>query len=108
MSLRKVIVVMMLLLFVVSLSGCFTIKVSGNGQQLASSSQTGNLIGEKRIWYAVWGLVPITDNSTDELMPASGKKVRVETTFTFIDLLISAFTGMVSIECNTAMVYEVP
>ena len=80
---------------------------SGRGQQLASSKESGNLVAEQSVWYALWGIIPITDNSTDTIAPASVKKVRIETTHTFLDYVISFFTSIVSIVCNTAEVYEV-
>jgi hypothetical protein len=107
MILRKLVLVAVLVMFAAGLTGCYTIKVGGNGQQLASSNESGNLIGEKRVWYALWGLVPISDNTTDSMAPAAAKKVKFETTHTFVDFVISFFTGIVSIVCNTAEVYEV-
>ena len=107
MAIRKLVLLAVLIMFTAGLTGCYTIKVGGNGQQIASSNESGNLIAEKRIWYALWGLVPISDNSTDSLAPAAAKKVKFETTHTFLDYVISLFTGLVSIVCNTAEVYEV-
>ena len=107
MVIRKLVLVAVLVMFTAGLTGCYTIKVGGNGQQLAPSNDSGSLVAEKRIWYALWGIVPISDNSTDTMAPASVKKVRVETTHTFLDYVISLFTGLVSIVCNTAEVYEV-
>jgi hypothetical protein len=107
MVMSKLVLVAVLAMFTAGLTGCYTIKVGGNGQQLASSNDSGSLVAEKRMWYALWGIVPISDNSTDTMAPASVKKVRVETTHTFLDYVISLFTGLVSIVCNTAEVYEV-
>lgn len=103
---RKLVLVFLLIIFAASLTGCYTIKVGGNNQQLASSNESGTLVAEKRVWYALWGIVPISDNSTDSMAP-SVKKVKVETTHTFLDYVISFFTGIVSIVCNTAEMYEV-
>lgn len=107
MVMRKLVLVIVIIVFALGLTGCYTIKVGGNNQQLASSNESGTLVAEKRVWYALWGIVPISDNSTDSMAPASVKKVKVETTHTFIDYVISFFTGIVSIVCNTAEVYEV-
>jgi len=107
MVMRKLVLVFVIIMFASGLTGCYTIKVGGNNQQLASSNESGTLVAEKRVWYALWGIVPISDNSTDSMAPASVKKVKVETTHTFIDYVISLFTGIVSIVCNTAEVYEV-
>jgi len=103
---RKLITLALLFVLVSSFLGCATIKVGGNAQ-LVSSSQEGTKIAEQRYWYALWGLVPLGDNSTDPYIPSSVKKLRVETTTTFIDGLISFFTGIVTITCRTAEIYEV-
>ena len=74
---------------------------------MAPSSEEGTKIAHKRCWYALWGLVPIGDNSTDSLIPETVKKVRVETKYTVLDFLINIFTGVVTIETNTVEIYEV-
>jgi hypothetical protein len=86
--------------------GCFTIRVGGKAE-LAPSSVEGTKIAQKRFWYALWGLVPLGDNSTDRLIPENAKKVRVETKYTVPDFLINMFTGLVTIETFTAEIYEV-
>ena len=86
--------------------GCYTIKIGGNAE-LAPSSEEGTKIAQKRCWYAIWGLVPISDNSTDSLIPGTVKKVRVETKYKVSDFLINIFTGLVTIETFSVEVYEV-
>ncbi|MCX5803500.1 MAG: hypothetical protein NTU69_08230 [Proteobacteria bacterium] len=86
-------------------SSCSTINVTGNAK-LIPSTQEGTKIAEKRVWYALWGLVPISNNTTDDIVPAN-TNVRVETKYTFLDVVISIFTGLVTINCHTAEVYEV-
>ena len=103
---RKTTTLILLIAFVIGLSGCFTIRVGGKAE-LAASTQEGTKIAQKRFWYALWGLVPLGDNSTDQLIPESIKKVRVETKYTVPDFLINIFTGLVTIETFTAEVYEV-
>jgi hypothetical protein len=89
-----------------SVAGCFTIRVGGKAE-LAPSTEEGTKIAHKRCWYALWGLVPIGDNSTDSLIPETVKKVRVETKHTVSNFLINIFTILVSIETFTVEVYEV-
>ena len=101
-------VVSLVLLFVVSMSlaGCFTIRVGGKAE-LAPSTEEGTKIAQKRCWYALWGLVPISDNSTDSLIPEAAKRVRMETKYTIPDFLINIFTILLTIETFTVEVYEV-
>ncbi len=97
-----------ILLFAVSMNmaGCFTIRVGGKAE-LAPSTEEGTKIAHKRCWYALWGLVPISDNSTDSLIPETAKKVRVETKYTVSDFLINIFTIIVTIETFSVEIYEV-
>ena len=103
---KKLKSLILLLAVTMSVAGCFTIKVGGKAE-LAPSSQEGTKIAHKRCWYALWGLVPIGDNSTDSLIPESAKRVRVETKYTVPDFLINIFTILVTIETFSVEVYEV-
>jgi len=100
----KRIAVAVLLLSLLSI-GCATVKVGGNAQ-LGSSNDQGVKIAQKRCWYALWGLVPINDNSTDQVIPAN-KTVRVETKYSATDWLMNIFTGALTVYSYTAEVYEV-
>ncbi len=103
---RKLVSLILLVAVTMSLVGCFTIRVGGKGE-LAPSTEEGTKIAHKRCWYALWGLVPIGDNSTDSLIPESAKKVRLETKYTVPDFLINIFTILLTIETFTVEVYEV-
>jgi hypothetical protein len=106
MKTKKIVCFVLLIAIVMSLAGCFTIKVGGKAE-LAPSAEEGTKIAEKRCWYALWGLVPISDNSTDSLISGTVKKVRAETKFTVLNFLINIFTGIATIETITVEVYEV-
>ena len=103
---KRLIALLVLFIWVMSLAGCFTIKIGGKAQ-LASSHEAGTLVAQKRCWYALYGLIPLGDNSTDSIIPATAKKVRVETKYKLSDALINLFTGLVSIETFSVEVYEV-
>jgi hypothetical protein len=103
---RKLVSLILLVAVTVSIAGCFTIRVGGKAE-LAPSSEEGTKIAHKRCWYALWGLVPIGDNSTDSIIPESAKKVRMETKYTVPDFLINIFTIFLTIETFTVEVYEV-
>jgi len=103
---RKTVGLILLCAFSVGVVGCFTIRVGGKAE-LAPSTEEGTKIAQKRFWYALWGLVPLGDNSTDQLIPENVQKVRVETKYTVPDFLINLFTWLVTIETFTAEVYEV-
>ena len=103
---KKLLCVVLLLAVSLSVTGCFTIRVGGKAE-LASSTEEGTKIAQKRCWYALWGLTPLGDNSTDSLIPETVKKVRVETKYTVSDFLINIFTGLVTIETFSVEIYEV-
>lgn len=106
MKTKKIVSLVLLVAVTMSVAGCFTIKIGGKAE-LAASTEEGTKIAEKRCWYALWGLVPIGDNSADPLIPGTVKKVRVETKFTVLNFLINIFTGIVTIETITVEIYEV-
>ena len=103
---KKLVSLILLLAVTMSIIGCFTIRVGGKAE-LAASTEEGTKIAEKRCWYALWGLIPISDNSTDSLIPATAKKVRLETKYQVSDFLINIFTMLVTIETFSVEVYEV-
>jgi len=103
---KRLVSLILLLAVIGSVTGCFTIRVGGKAE-LAPSTEEGTKVAQKRCWYAVWGLVPISDNTTDSLIPETVKKVRMETKYKFSDALINIFTILVSIETFTVEIYEV-
>jgi len=103
---KKLVSLILLLAVTISVVGCFTIRIGGKAE-LAPSTEEGTKIAEKRCWYALWGLIPISDNSTDSLIPATAKKVRVETKYQVSDFLINIFTMLVTIETFSVQIYEV-
>jgi len=103
---KKLISLILLIVVTMNVAGCLAIRVGGKAE-LAPSAEEGAKIAHKRCWYALWGLVPISDNSTDSIIPEAVKKVRVETKYTVPDFLINIFTIFVTIETFTVEVYEV-
>lgn len=106
MKTKQLVSLILLLAVTMSVVGCYTIRIGGKAE-LAPSTEEGTKIAQKRCWYVLWGLVPISDNSTDSLIPGTVKKVRVETKYTVLDFLINMFTGVVTIETFSVEIYEV-
>ena len=103
---KKLVSLILLLAVTISVVGCFTLRIGGKAE-LAPSTEEGTKIAEKRCWYALWGLVPIGDNSTDSVIPSAVRRVRIETKFTILNFLINIFTGIVTIETISVEIYEV-
>lgn len=88
-------------LCLVLFSGCFSAKmVAPSHSEVAtlSESDATNFKKDIRLWYALWGLVPITDNHSAKFIKEHDlKEVRIATKFKFVDYLIAIFTGIASI-----------
>ncbi|MGC8894942.1 MAG: hypothetical protein ACP5QG_08880 [candidate division WOR-3 bacterium] len=106
------------LLLIGFLTGCATVIVEApmgaeNTVSLTSKPSGGSsqhFTVQKKVWYVLWGLVPITNNSTDDMISQvsqGGKDVRnmkVTVQYTLIDWLIGACLGGISIMTNTVTV----
>ena len=71
---------------------------------VGTGAQTGVKV-EKKQWYALWGLVPI--NEVDSKTMAGGSSdYTIKTQVKFIDYVITAFTGAVSITVQSVEVQK--
>ena len=72
------------------LTSCYTINHKvGQGAQ-------GNNVTTERQWYVLWGLVPI--NNVDSKQLAGGATdYTVKTEMTFVDVVIGAFTSIITV-----------
>lgn len=98
----------LLLLCAVLFMGCFTTKVVAPFNDDVQLASEGDVLEEEvihRNWYALWGLVSISETDTEEVIDRRNfTKVRVETKFRFVDMVINIFTGLVSIVTHTTVV----
>lgn len=82
-------------------TGCYTMKYAAPPQSnvtTVSESTTTSFKKSVKVWYALWGAVPISENSTEKLIADNNlKEVRVTTQIKFVDYIIGIFTGLVSI-----------
>lgn len=82
------------ILFVV---GCAThIHKVGNGAQ-------DNDIMEARQWYVLFGLVPLNEVNT-QAMAGGANDYEIKTEHTALDIVISLFTGVVTVDSRTVTV----
>lgn len=96
---RKVVTICVLLVFLFSYAGCYTqTHIVGDGAQ-------GTQKVEKRQWFALWGLVPISEVDS-KTMAEGAEDYTITTETTFIDGLISVFTGIVTIGPRTVRVVK--
>jgi len=100
----------------VALSGCYTMRVqapSGSGavslSDVPQARKTGHFKEKHRVWYALWGLVPMNDETTDAVLAdkVRGQEVSnlsVTMQVTPLDVLISLFTGIATITSQSMIV----
>lgn len=109
----KKLLVSALLVSSLFLNACMNVKVSapeGKAIKLGRKEKTEILkpTNEKTVYYALWGLVPLTDNSTEDLLEGVSEesKVVIETHFTLKDFWVNLFGSMVTITSQTVSVEE--
>ena len=89
-------------------SGCATVTVegpAGNPVQLANTGKNLNEIKNIKMWYIFWGLVPLGDNSTAQIIQeAKIKVVRVQTQANLDDLIMNLL-GIVPVIPYSRTVY---
>lgn len=94
---KKLQSILLALIITFSVTSCFTIEHTvGNGSQLGTTV-------EKRQWFALWGLVEISDIDT-KAMAGEATDYTIKTERTFVDGLIGIFTGIVTISPRTVQV----
>lgn len=98
---RKLIAIALIATFTLSSSGCFTMKATAPAKTpvaFISEGKRTTFKKTKKVWFALWGAVPITNNSSADIIAENGlKQVRVTTKLTFVDFVIGAFTGIATI-----------
>ncbi len=91
--------IVLLICLAFTISSCYT-----NTHVVGDGAQTGVAVAKKQ-WYAVWGLVPIGEEVDTKAM-AGKDDYTITTTHTFVDLVVSFFTRIVSIEVKTVEVQK--
>ena len=89
------------------LGGCATVVVdtpSGKEVKLAEEGTMLPTVAKKKVWYALWGLIPITNNSTADMVASCNQEVRVKRYIGVDDAIIGLFTMIVTIRPITVEV----
>ncbi|MCX7882970.1 MAG: hypothetical protein N2314_07090 [Brevinematales bacterium] len=106
---KKVLAV--LLVGVVLASGCAQVVVKAPaGKKIVISSQpVTNPDQQKMVWYILWGLIPLGDNSTASLLAnyTDGSEVAISTEASALDVIIGAVLGNFSITTRTVKTQKV-
>ncbi len=97
MKLFKRLLVVILIASTLTITACMTHKhVIGDGGK-------GSQVETERQWWVLFGLVPLNNVNT-ATMAKGAKDYTIVTQTSFLDYVISAFTGIVSINCRTVEV----
>ncbi|MCS7249660.1 MAG: hypothetical protein N2323_00545 [candidate division WOR-3 bacterium] len=93
---KKTLLLSLIGLFLITIfSGCATVIVSApHGEKISLLSETdlATFKTTKKVWYALWGLVPLTNNSTAPVIQQYNlESVRVKTKYDVVDYLIGVF-----------------
>jgi len=83
--------------FVFTIAGCYT-----NHHIIGDGPQGKTELSEKQ-WYILWGLVPLNTVDTNK-MAGDVTDYEITTQHSFVDLLISAITGIVTIQVKSVTV----
>lgn len=104
-ALAKLLALLVGLFFV---SGCYSAKVfAPYDSQITLADNTTPLAFKqtKRNFYVLWGLIPLSDDSTHDIIRDNGlKKVRVTNEVTVVDFFISLIVSPLSITTSTTLV----
>jgi len=94
---KEVLKVLVVAVLCLSLFGCYTFhhKV-GDGAQSGVSSA-------KKEWFILWGLVPMT-NVDSQALAEGAENYDVKTQFNIEDVVITAFTGIITVHVQTVTV----
>jgi len=94
---NRILSIIVLIAFIVAFSGCYT-----NNHIIGNGSKGNTELSEKQ-WYVLWGLVPLNKVDTNK-MAGDVNDYQITTTHSFVDLLISAITGIVTVQVKSVTV----
>jgi len=93
---KKILIALLVLIFLLAV-GCSTnIHTIGNGPQK-------NEVTQARQWYILFGLVPLNEVNT-QTMAGNAENYEIKTEQSFLDGVINAFTGAVTVTSRTVTV----
>ena len=89
-------------------AGCGTVEFEappGRKVRLLREDEPTTVSVERKVWYALWGVEPLGDNSTASMIEENGlSEVRMATDQDALDGILSAFTSLFSFSVRTIYV----
>lgn len=96
---NKILTIVVLLAFVVAFAGCYT------NNHIIGDGPKGNTELSEKQWYILWGLVPLNTINTNK-MAGNVDDYKITTQHSFVDVLISAVTGIATISVKSVTVVK--
>jgi hypothetical protein len=103
---KRVIALMLILaLGIVSCAKVIVRAPAGSNIRIGSG-EVVNADKQKRVFYILMGLIPLNDNSTEDMLAdvPAGSTVVIEEKMTFVDYILSGILSVVTIQCKTVVV----
>ena len=88
---KKFFALILLAVLTINFAGCATLNIEGRGQTLAMPDQAWKEYKTYKSFYLFAGLVPISNTSTEDKLPPSGK-VYIRKRFNVVDWFIGALS----------------
>ncbi len=102
---KKVSILIFALFIFAAFTGCMDIIVKApKGKNIKITSvEPKKYDAQKMVFYILWGLVPVTDNSTEDLFTSipDGSTVAIKTSMSALDWLITLVLSEISITSHT-------
>jgi hypothetical protein len=87
----------------VALAALLLVTACATHIHTVGSGPAGSNTQIQRQWYVLWGLVPINNVDT-KVMAGDAANYRIMTQSNFLDIVISAFTGIATVNCRSVTV----
>lgn len=100
---KKILALALLMALVTPMFSCRTFR-----HNVGKGAQQHTVVAEKAQWWILWGIVPISPSPAEDgakLAQAAGlSDYTIQTGYTIVDVVISLFTGIITIHKNTVTV----
>lgn len=100
---KRVIALMLVLAMGVVACSKVIVRAPAGSNITIGSGEVVNADKQKRVFYILMGLIPLGDNSTESMLAdvPAGSTVAIEDKMTFVDFILSALLGCVTITTRT-------
>ncbi len=107
-KMKKIFLVFLAVLIVFVFMSCSTVKVATPNNSFAylmpdQAKWQVKEVRSKMNFYILWGLIPLGDNSSQDLIRPK-EKVRVTTSVTIVNWILNCIIGCVTLSTNTTEV----